>query len=248
MKVIVVKDKKAMGKKGAELIAADMKKKDRPYVLGLATGSTPETMYAEWASMCKKGEVDFSTVITFNLDEYVGLKPTHDQSYRYFMNDKLFNHVNINKKNTFVPDGMAKDTEASCAAYEAKINACGGIDYQVLGIGSNGHIAFNEPGSSLGSRTRKVKLTENTIKDNSRFFKSMSEVPKSAITMGIGTILEAANIILLASGANKVEAVAAAIEGPITASCPASALQTHPNVTFVLTEDAATGLKLMHQS
>ena len=247
MKVIVVKDKEAMGKRGAKLIAEDMKKKS-PYVLGLATGSTPETLYAELGRMCKRKELDFSTTISFNLDEYVGLKPTHDQSYRYFMNKKLFNLVNINKKNTFVPDGMARNVEQSCALYEEAIDACGGIDYQVLGIGSNGHIAFNEPGSSLGSRTRKVKLTKNTIEDNSRFFKNIKDVPTTAITIGIGTILEADKIVLLASGENKAEAVADAIEGPITASVPASALQTHPNVTFVIAKDAATGLKLEHQS
>lgn len=245
MKVIVVKDKVAMGKKAAQLIAADMKKKS-PFVLGLATGSTPVPLYAELIAMGKRKELDFSTTISFNLDEYVGLKPTHDQSYRYFMNENLFNHININKKNTFVPDGMAKNVEESCAIYEDNIDACGGIDYQVLGIGSNGHIAFNEPGSSLGSRTRKLKLTKNTIQDNSRFFKSISEVPTEAITMGIGTILEAKKIVLLASGANKAKCVADAIEGPITASVPASALQLHPCVTFILTKDASTGLKLDH--
>ena len=224
-------------------IAEDMAKKT-PYVLGLATGSTPIPLYDALIKLNKAGKLDFSTTITFNLDEYVGLKPTHDQSYRYFMNEKLFDHVNINKKNTFVPDGMAKDIEAHCAKYEAMMKAVGGVDYQVLGIGSNGHIGFNEPGSSVGSLTRMVKLTANTIKDNSRFFKRAQDVPTKAISMGIGTVLRCKKIVLVANGANKADCIAKAVEGPITATVPASALQLHPGVTYVITEDAAAGLKL----
>ncbi len=243
MKVIIVKTKEEMGKVAADLVAQDMARKS-PYVLGLATGSTPIPLYQELIRLYKAKKLDFSTTISFNLDEYVGLKPTHDQSYRYFMNEQLFDHININKKNTFVPDGMARNIEAHCVEYEKMIRSVGGIDYQVLGIGSNGHIGFNEPGSSIGSMTRMVKLTENTIKDNSRFFKRMQDVPTKAISMGIGTVLRCKKIVLVANGANKVDALAKAIEGPITATVPASALQLHPNVTFVVTQDAATGLKL----
>jgi len=246
MKVIVVRDKKSMGKKAAALIAADMRKKDS-YVLGLATGSTPLPLYEELVRMCKAGKLDFSNTITFNLDEYVGLKPTHSQSYRYFMNKHLFNKINIHKVNTHVPDGMTKDVEGHCQEYEAMIQTAGGIDYQVLGIGVNGHIGFNEPGSSLASRTRLVKLTKSTIEANSRFFRRISDVPTKAITMGIGTVLETKKVVLLASGENKAEAVARAIEGPVTASLPASALQFHPAVTFILTKDAAKELKLAHE-
>ena len=243
MQVKIVKTKEEMGQVAAMLIAEDMAKKS-PYVLGLATGSTPVPLYDALIKLNKAGKLDFSTTITFNLDEYVGLKPTHDQSYRYFMNEKLFDHVNINKKNTFVPDGMAKDIEAHCAKYEAMMKAVGGVDYQVLGIGSNGHIGFNEPGSSVGSLTRMVKLTANTIKDNSRFFKRAQDVPTKAISMGIGTVLRCKKIVLVANGANKADCIAKAVEGPITATVPASALQLHPGVTYVITEDAAAGLKL----
>jgi glucosamine-6-phosphate deaminase len=243
MQVKIVKTKEEMGQVAAMLIAEDMAKKS-PYVLGLATGSTPVPLYDALIKLNKAGKLDFSTTITFNLDEYVGVKPTHDQSYRLFMNEKLFDHVNINKKNTFVPDGMAKDIDAHCAKYEAMIKAVGGVDYQVLGIGSNGHIGFNEPGSSIGSLTRMVKLTANTIKDNSRFFKRAQDVPTKAISMGIGTVLRCKKIVLVANGANKADCIAKAVEGPITATVPASALQLHPGITFVITEDAAAGLKL----
>ena len=244
MKIIVVKDEPEMGKRAASIIAEDMAEREF-YVLGLATGSTPLSLYKELIRMNKAGELDFSTVVTFNLDEYVGLEPTHPQSYRHFMDKNLFDHVNINKANTHVPDGMADDPEFFCTLYEELIDDVGGVDFQVLGIGSNGHIAFNEPGSSLGSRTRVVDLTESTIDDNARFFDARSDVPREAITMGVGTVLEAERIILVASGANKADAVAKAIEGPITASVPASALQLHPDVTFVLTKDAAAKLRIV---
>ncbi|MCX7919208.1 MAG: glucosamine-6-phosphate deaminase [bacterium] len=236
MNVIIVKDKDELGKVGAQIIATEMKKK-AVFVLGGATGSTPIPVYKELIRLHKEEGLDFSSVITFNLDEYVGLPGNHDQSYRYFMDTNLFNHININKKNTFVPDGMAKDIAAFCAQYEEMIKDVGGIDVQILGIGSNGHIAFNEPPSSLASRTRQVFLTESTIKDNARFFAKIEDVPTSAISMGIGTILEAKKILLFANGANKADAVAKSIEGPITAMVPASALQLHPDVTFILTED-----------
>ena len=246
MRVIIVKDKEEMGKRAADLVAADMKAKERiTYVMGLATGSTPLPLYKEFIRRNKAGELDFSTVVTFNLDEYVGLPVTHPESYRYFMNENLFNHININPKNTHVPDGLAEDAEASCDKYEDMIADVGGIDYQVLGIGSNGHIGFNEPGSSLGSLTRVKTLTATTIKDNARFFDgNLDMVPKLAITMGNGTILNARKVVLLACGANKADAVAAALEGPVTAMCPASALQLHRYADYVITEDAATKLTL----
>jgi len=243
MQVTIVRDKEQMGKRAAALIAEQMRAKPH-FVLGLATGSTPLPLYHELIRMNQAGELDFSTTITFNLDEYVGLPPTHDQSYRRFMNVNLFDHININQAATHVPDGMAADPDAFCEAYERMIADVGGIDCQVLGIGSNGHIAFNEPGSSLASRTRVVKLTKSTIKDNSRFFARMEDVPTRAISMGIGTVLEAQRIVMLAYGANKADAVAAALEGPVTVSVPASALQMHPRVNWIIVEDAATKLKL----
>lgn len=243
MRVIVVKSPEEMGKEAAAIIAAGMQAKPH-YVLGLATGSTPIPLYRELIRLHKEEDLDFSTTVTFNLDEYIGLPPTHEQSYRYFMDHELFNHVNIVKANTHVPDGMTEDVDTHCMIYEAMIEDVGGIDCQVLGIGRNGHIGFNEPGSSLASRTRAVDLTDDTIQANSRFFASIDEVPKRAITMGIGTILEAEKIIMLASGAGKANAVAAALEGPVSVRCPASALQLHPDVTFVVTEDAAAGLTL----
>jgi len=243
MRVIIVKDVQATGKVSAGLIAAEMRKKPT-FVLGLATGTSPIPLYEELIRLNRSKALYFSTTITFNLDEYLGLKPTHKQSYRYFMNRQLFDHVNINKKNTHVPDGMARDIEASCEEYERLIADVGGIDCQVLGIGSNGHIGFNEPGTSLGSRTHVTRLTESTIRDNSRLFKRRQDVPTRAVTMGIGTILEAERIVLVANGRNKADGIAKAVEGPITATVPASALQLHPRVTFVVTEDAAAKLTL----
>ena len=247
MRVIIVKDKKEMGVRAAQLVAEDMKKKTGPYVLGLATGSTPLTCYEEWVRMHKQDGLDFSTVITFNLDEYVGLLPEHDQSYRYFMNTNLFDKVNINKRNTFVPDGMAKDIEAFCDQYEGMIDDVGGIDYQVLGIGSNGHIGFNEPGSSLGSLTRVKTLTPTTIKDNSRFFAKLSDVPTLAITMGIGTVFKARKVVLMANGANKADAIREALEGSVSSLWPASALQLHRFATYVVDEAAASKLTLEYE-
>ncbi len=246
MRVIVTKDKEEMGKRAAKLVADDMRK-HATCVLGLATGSTPLPLYKELIRMHKQQGLDFSTVITFNLDEYVGLQPTHDQSYRYFMNENLFDHVNVNPKATHVPDGTITDleqVEEFCVKYEEMIADVGGIDYQVLGIGGNGHIGFNEPGSSLGSLTRIKTLTTETRKDNARFFKSMDEVPQYAITMGIGTIMNARKVVLLANGEGKADAVKAALEGPVTAMCPASALQLHRFATYVIDEAAASRLTL----
>jgi glucosamine-6-phosphate deaminase len=243
MRVIICKDEARMGEIGAGLIAELLRAKTHAK-LGLATGTTPLPVYRELIRLHKEEELDFGTTITFNLDEYVGLDGTHPQSYRRFMDRELFDHVNINKKATHVPDGMADDVEAFCELYEAMIDDVGGIDLQVLGIGSNGHIGFNEPGTSFGSRTHRTRLAQSTIDDNSRLFERKEDVPTEAITMGIGTILDADRILLFATGANKAEAIRKSIEGPLTASVPAAALQLHPAATWIVTEDATTGLAL----
>ncbi len=241
MLVIVKENYDEISKEAAKIVAARLRRKPN-LVLGLATGSTPVGLYKELIRMHKEEGLDFSKVVTFNLDEYIGLPPHHDQSYRYFMDVNLFNHINIDSRYIHVPNGMADDIEAHCEWYEEQIKKFGGIDLQVLGIGANGHIAFNEPGSSLGSRTRIKTLTQQTIKDNARFFKSIEEVPKYAITMGIGTIMEAKEIILLASGKNKADAIKAAVEGPITAMCPASIIQMHRKAIVIVDKEAASKL------
>ena len=225
----------------AERIAESIRAKPE-IVLGLATGGTPLGIYRELVRMHREESLDFSNVTTFNLDEYVGLGPKHPQSYRFFMQQQLFDHINIKPSNTHVPNGLASDIEAHAREYEASVRAAGGIDLQLLGIGENGHIAFNEPGSPADSRTRRVDLTEATIEANSRFFSSMDDVPRHAITMGIATILDAKRIILMASGKRKANAIREAIEGPINESCPASQLQRSGDVTFVL--DAAAAAQL----
>lgn len=212
-------------------------------VLGLATGSSPIGTYKELIRMHKAGELDFSKVVTFNLDEYVGLPSTHDQSYHYFMHDNLFNHINISPTNVHVPSGVVKDFGLYCQWYEDEIAKVGGVDLQVLGIGSDGHIGFNEPGSSLASRTSIVTLTAETIDDNSRFFESKDDVPRFAITMGVGTIMEAKHCLLVANGAKKADPVATLVEGPITSQVTASALQMHPNATVIIDNDAASNLE-----
>jgi glucosamine-6-phosphate deaminase len=242
----VVENKREMGRRAADLVVAEMARHHNP-VLGLATGSTPLPLYEDLIRRHRDDGLDFSTCITFNLDEYVGLEGDHPQSYRHFMNEHLFDHVNVNKRNTHVPSGNTMDLdriEAICEEYEQRIDDVGGIDLQVLGIGGNGHIGFNEPGSSLGSLTRVKTLTTKTRQDNARFFDSFDEVPTYAITMGIGTILNARRVLLLASGENKADAVAAALEGPVTASCPASTLQLHRYATFVIDSAAAGRLQL----
>lgn len=242
MEVIVAADRDAMSRHAASIIADVVRRKPRA-VLGLATGSTPLGTYRELVRLHKEDNLDFSQVVTFNLDEYVGLPPSRKQSYRYFMNENLFNLINIRKENTYVPDGMAGDIPAACTAYERKICDHGGIDLQLLGIGVNGHIGFNEPGSSLASRTRPKALTEATRKDNSRFFSGIDEVPRYAVTMGIATIMDSRRVILLAGDRTKASAIAAAVEGPLSAMCPASVLQMHPAVTVIADKAAASGLR-----
>ncbi|HPM84160.1 MAG TPA: glucosamine-6-phosphate deaminase [Candidatus Anammoximicrobium sp.] len=239
MEVIISKTYDELSKAAAKAVARTLNSKPNA-VLGLATGSTPLGLYKELIRMHKEEGLDFSHVATFNLDEYVGLRPSHPQSYHYFMHENLFNHINIAPHNVHIPSATADNYRAFCESYEKSIAACGGIDLQVLGIGSDGHIGFNEPSSSLGSRTRMKTLTKQTLEDNARFFKEGEKVPIYAITMGVGTILEAKEIILLATGAGKAEAVAKAIEGPVTSMNTASALQLHREVTFYL-DEAATG-------
>ncbi len=213
-------------------------------VLGLATGSTPLALYKELVRLHHDEGLDFSQVTTFNLDEYVGLRRDDPQSYHFFMHENLFRHINIPEQNTYIPSGTTDNYEAFCQWYETRIEECGGIDLQILGIGSDGHIAFNEPSSSLGSRTRIKTLAIQTIDDNARFFDQPEDVPIYAITMGVGTILEARRIMLLASGANKADAIAAAIEGPVTSMITASALQLHRDTICYLDRPAAGSLQM----
>jgi len=244
MEVIVHDAYEDMCKTAARVVAKALNRKPNA-VLGLATGSTPLGLYQELVRMHRDEGLDFSQVTTFNLDEYVGLDRTHPQSYHYFMRENLFKHINIPKQNTYIPSGTTDNYEAFCQWYEQRIKECGGIDLQVLGIGSDGHIAFNEPSSSLGSRTRIKTLAKQTIDDNARFFDSAEEVPIYAITMGVGTILEAREIILLANGEKKADAVAGAVEGPVACMNTASALQLHPRTMFLVDRPAASKLKML---
>ncbi|MBK94733.1 MAG: glucosamine-6-phosphate deaminase [Planctomycetaceae bacterium] len=208
-------------------------------VLGLATGSTPIGVYENLIARFKAGEISFAEATSFNLDEYIGLHRDHPQSYYYFMHQQLFNHVDLPSQRIFVPSGVESDYGAYCQWYEDRITEAGGIDLQILGIGSDGHIAFNEPGTALGSRTHITELDHQTIDDNARFFQSKAEVPRRAITMGVATIMDARKIILLATGEHKATAIRDAIAGPVSSECTASALQQHPDVTFYLDSAAA---------
>lgn len=242
MKVVVTKDYTEMCKQASRIFAAQITLKSDS-VLGLATGSTPVGMYKELIQMYNENRVDFSKVKTVNLDEYAGLSGDNDQSYRYFMNHNLFDHININKENTNVPNGTASDLEAECARYEQVVESMGGVDIQLLGIGNNGHIAFNEPCGEFPEKTHVVDLTQNTIEANARFFNSMDEVPKKALTMGIGTIMKAKKIILLANGTKKAQTIHDMVYGPITPNVPASVLRLHPDVTVFVDEEAGALLK-----
>ena len=242
MEIIIAETYEGMSKLAADMIERQLMRKPSS-VLGLATGSTPVGLYRELARRHTEEGLDFSKVVTFNLDEYLDVAPSHPQSYRYFMDQHLFSHINVDLKNIHVPYGHAGEVEEFCEWYEEEIKRAGGIDVQVLGIGADGHIGFNEPGSSLGSRTRLKTLTRETIEDNARFFDNLDEVPRFAITMGVGTIQEAREILLLANGKNKAEIVAQALEGPITAQVSASALQLHRHVTVIVDADAGSKLK-----
>jgi glucosamine-6-phosphate deaminase len=238
VKIHVVKDYQEMSDRAAGFVASQVILKNDA-VLGLATGSTPEGMYRRLAAMHREGAVDFRQVTTFNLDEYLGLAPDHPQSYHFYMHRHLFHHINAAPENLHIPAGQARDMEAFCREYDDKITAAGGIDLQVLGIGGNGHIGFNEPGEFLQAGTHVVDLTEETVEDNSRFFASREEVPRQAITMGMGSILKARRILLLASGRGKARALQATVSGRITPRVPASFLQLHPQVTLILDQEAA---------
>lgn len=231
------KDYQDMSRKAANIISAQIIMKPN-CVLGLATGSTPIGTYRQLVEWYKKGDLDFSKVTSVNLDEYKGLAGDNDQSYRYFMNTNLFDHVNIDKSKTFVPNGLEEDSEKACADYNEIIRRVGGIDMQLLGIGGNGHIGFNEPGEAFERETHCIDLTESTIQANARFFASMDDVPKQAYTMGIKNIMSAKKILLVATGENKAEALYRSLYGKITPNVPASILQLHNDVTVVADEAA----------
>lgn len=237
MKIYSAQDYQSMSRKAANILSAHVILKPDS-VLGLATGSTPIGMYKQLIDWYNKGDIDFSQVHTVNLDEYLGLAPTHDQSYRYFMQANLFDHVNVPPENTNVPNGLAPDPEAECARYNQVIAGLGGIDIQVLGMGHNGHIGFNEPEEAFELETHVVDLTDNTIDANARFFASRDEVPRQAITMGIKSIMQARHILVVVSGTDKAEIVKKAFFGPVTPKVPASILQMHPHVSLVADEAA----------
>ena len=242
MRIIIEHDPESASNRAAEIISSLVQQ--RPScVLGLATGSTPLGIYQKLIARHQNHKLDFANVTTFNLDEYVGLGPGDPQSYRFFMQENLFNHINIPPENTHVPDVRALDFDSYSIQYEKSIQEAGGIDLQVLGVGGDGHIAFNEPGSSLGSRTRLKTLTSETVKDNARFFDDIENVPRLAVTVGVGTILESRKCLLVAFGEHKARAISQAVEGPVTAQVTASALQLHPDVTVILDQAAACHLQ-----
>ena len=241
MRIYREKDYEAMSRRAAQIIAAEIAH-NPACLLGLATGSTPEGAYRYLVDWYKQGLLSFKDVRSVNLDEYVGLEPSHDQSYRYFMQSNLFDHVDIDPANTRVPDGLTRDAKAFCEEYDAFIRAQGYVDLQLLGIGRNGHIGFNEPGGCFVKETHVVDLTESTIDANARFFASRDDVPKQAISMGMGAIMGAKKVLLCASGEEKADAILGSVLGAISPSCPASILQLHPDVIVVVDEAAFSKL------
>ena len=237
MRVIRAKNAKEAGRRTAAVIASQINLKPN-CVLGLATGSSPIETYEHLIEWYNQGDVDFSKVRAVNLDEYVGLAPDHDQSYAWFMRHYLFDHVNIHLSNTYIPNGLEADGEKEGARYDSIIDALGGVDLQLLGIGPNGHIGFNEPGETFVTGTHCVDLTETTIAANSRFFESVDMVPKQAYSMGIRNIMQAKRIVMVATGKNKAQAIRDAFCGPVTPKVPASVLQLHPDFILVADEDA----------
>lgn len=242
MVIYNAKDYNDMSRKAANIISAQIIIKPNS-VLGLATGSTPEGTYKQLVEWYKKGDLDFSQVKAVNLDEYKGLSKDNDQSYAYFMKKHLFDHVNIDINNTFIPNGLEEDSKKECSRYNQVIKSLGGVDLQLLGIGGNGHIGFNEPGEAFEKETHCVKLTDDTIKANSRFFSSLDLVPKFAYSMGIKSIMQAKSILLVASGKSKADALYKTIYGEIIPGVPASILQLHNNVTIVADDDALSIIK-----
>jgi glucosamine-6-phosphate deaminase len=243
MEVIIQRDYEHMSNTAAQIVVEVLNAKPNA-VLGMATGSTPLGLYQELVRLHREEELDFSRVTTFNLDEYVGLPVNHPQSYHYFMREHFFQHVNIPPHNINIPSGTTSNYRAFCEWYEQRIGECGGIDLQILGIGSDGHIAFNEPTSSMSSRTRLKTLSKMTIDDNARFFDRREDVPVYAITMGVGTILDARMLVLVASGRAKARAIAQAVEGPVTSMVTASAIQLHRDATVIVDEEAASELAM----
>lgn len=241
MEIIIQPDERAGYRLAARMLAALVKARPDA-VLGLVTGRTAVPLYEEVIRIHREETLKFSSVRTFNLDEYVGLPPEHPASYHAFMRTHLFDAIDIKKANTHIPNGMAADIPGECRSYEERIRECGGIDLQVLGIGADGHIGFNEPSSSLGSRTRIKTLTDGTRRDNAHAFEKLDDVPRHAITMGVGTIMDAKTCLVLAFGIGKAEPVAKAVEGPVTSMVPASVLQFHPDVKVILDQDSAAGL------
>lgn len=243
MEVVILNGSKQIARLAADAVE-DLLRSKPDAVLGLATGSSPLPVYDELAARHERDGLDFSRASGFALDEYVGLPPGHPESYREVVRREFTNRVNIRPENVHGPDGAAADIPAACRAYEEAIAAAGGVDLQILGVGTDGHIAFNEPGSSFASRTRIKSLIEQTRRDNARFFSSLADVPHHVLTQGLGTIMEARHVILLATGAQKAQAVREFVEGPVAAICPASILQFHPHATVLLDEAAASALKL----
>lgn len=245
MKIYQAKNYQEMSRKAANIISAQIIMKPDA-VLGLATGSTPIGTYQQLIDWYKKGDLDFSEIRSVNLDEYKGLPADNDQSYAYFMRTNLFDSVNIKKENTYIPNGLEDDIAKECARYNSIIHTLGGIDLQLLGLGGNGHIGFNEPGAAYEKETHCVKLTENTIQANSRFFEKLEDVPRYAYTTGIKNIMQARRILLIASGEGKADALYRSLFGPITPAVPASILQLHNNVT-VVADEAALSVCRRHQ-
>ena len=241
MQIYRAKDYHDMSRKAANIISAQVIMKPS-CVLGLATGSTPIGTYRQLIEWYEKGDLDFAHVTSVNLDEYKGLSGDNDQSYRYFMNHNFFSHINIPMERTFVPNGLEKNSDAACAAYNEIIRSCGGIDLQLLGLGHNGHIGFNEPGEAFEKETHCVDLTESTIEANKRVFEKEEDVPRQAYTMGIKNIMQARKILLVVSGEDKADILAQVLEGPITPQVPASILQLHNDVTVVADEAALSKL------
>ena len=242
MQICKVKNYQELSRKAANLIAAQIILKPDS-VLGLATGSSPVGTYDRLVEMYQDGDLDFSEITTVNLDEYKGLSGSHEQSYRYFMNTHLFHRINISYDHTYVPDGTETDSHKACQAYNELLHQVGPADLQILGLGHDGHIGFNEPGEAFEKETHCVDLTESTIKANARFFESMDEVPKQAYTMGIKNIMAAKKILLVATGSAKADALYKSLYGPITPNVPASILQLHQDVTVVADEDALSLIK-----
>ena len=238
MRVYKVKNYNEMSKKAASVLAAQIVS-DPEGTLGLATGSTPVGAYGYLRKWYQEGILDFTGIRTMNLDEYKGISRENSQSYYYFMKENLFDHVNIKEENTFIPDGEREDADAVCREYEALIRSTGGVGLQLLGLGRNGHIGFNEPGTPFTQRTHKVHLTESTIEANKRFFEKEEDVPRYAYSMGLQSIMDAKEIVLIAFGPKKIHAIKGLVEGPITEEVPASILQKHPKVTVICDEAAA---------